>query len=31
VRTAEALKSILENTGNGVKYQTLSNPEFLAE
>ncbi|MAW97101.1 MULTISPECIES: nucleotide sugar dehydrogenase [unclassified Leeuwenhoekiella] len=31
VRTAEALKSILENTGNGVKFQILSNPEFLAE
>ena len=31
VRTAEALKSILENTGNGVNYQILSNPEFLAE
>lgn len=31
VRTAEALKSILENTGSGVKYQILSNPEFLAE
>jgi UDPglucose 6-dehydrogenase len=31
VRTAEAVKSILDNTGNGVKYQILSNPEFLAE
>ncbi|MFD2917461.1 nucleotide sugar dehydrogenase [Psychroserpens luteus] len=31
VRTANALKSILENTGNGVKFQILSNPEFLAE
>lgn len=31
VRTAEALKNILENTGNGVSYQILSNPEFLAE
>ncbi len=31
VRTAEALKSILENTGNGVRFQILSNPEFLAE
>ncbi|MCM8568750.1 nucleotide sugar dehydrogenase [Gramella jeungdoensis] len=31
VRTAEALKNILENTGNGVNYQILSNPEFLAE
>ena len=31
VRTAEALKSILDNTGNGVKFDILSNPEFLAE
>ncbi|TQI71956.1 UDPglucose 6-dehydrogenase [Gramella sp. Hel_I_59] len=31
VRTAEALKSILENTGNAVNFQILSNPEFLAE
>jgi UDPglucose 6-dehydrogenase len=31
VRTAEALKSILHNTGNGVNFQILSNPEFLAE
>lgn len=31
VRTAEALKNILENTGNGVSYQIISNPEFLAE
>lgn len=31
VRTAEAVKNILENTGNGVKFQILSNPEFLAE
>ena len=31
VRTAEALKSILHNTGNGVKFDILSNPEFLAE
>src|SRR5690606_4866441 len=31
VRTAEALKSILENTGNGVNFHILSNPEFLAE
>lgn len=31
VRTAEALKNILDHTGNGVKYQILSNPEFLAE
>ena len=31
VRTAEAIKTILLNTGNGVNYQILSNPEFLAE
>src|SRR5690606_40146124 len=31
VRTAEALQSILHNTGNGVKFHILSNPEFLAE
>lgn len=31
VRTAEALKDILQNAGNGVKFQVLSNPEFLAE
>jgi len=31
VRTAQALKSILHNTGNGVNYHILSNPEFLAE
>ena len=31
VRTAEAIKSILDNTGNGVQLQILSNPEFLAE
>lgn len=31
VRTAEAVKSILDNTGNGVKFNILSNPEFLAE
>lgn len=31
VRTAEALKSILHNTGNGVNFDILSNPEFLAE
>ncbi|AVR46916.1 nucleotide sugar dehydrogenase [Christiangramia fulva] len=31
VRTAETLKNILTNTGNGVNYQILSNPEFLAE
>ena len=31
VRTASAIKSILDETGNGVKFQILSNPEFLAE
>lgn len=31
VRTAEAVRNILDNTGNGVKFQILSNPEFLAE
>ncbi len=31
VRTAETLKSILHNTGNGVGFHILSNPEFLAE
>lgn len=31
VRTAQAIKDILDNTGNGVKFQILSNPEFLAE
>ncbi|WP_084399621.1 UDP-glucose 6-dehydrogenase [Pseudotamlana agarivorans] len=31
VKTAQAIKSILDNTGNGVKFQILSNPEFLAE
>lgn len=31
VRTAEAIRAILDNTGNGVKFQILSNPEFLAE
>jgi len=31
VRTAEAIKTILYNTGNDVNFQILSNPEFLAE
>jgi len=31
VRTAEAIKSILENNTNGINFQILSNPEFLAE
>ncbi|HHH54370.1 MAG TPA: hypothetical protein ENK91_11980 [Bacteroidetes bacterium] len=31
IKTAQAVKKILENTGNGVNFQVLSNPEFLAE
>ncbi|TCD02663.1 UDP-glucose 6-dehydrogenase [Pedobacter psychroterrae] len=31
VRTAEAIKDILQYTGSGVQFQVLSNPEFLAE
>lgn len=31
VRTAQTIKQILDNTGNHVKFQVLSNPEFLAE
>ena len=31
VRTAQAIKSILHNTGSDVKFEILSNPEFLAE
>ena len=31
VKTAQAIKSILNHTGNGVQFQILSNPEFLAE
>jgi UDPglucose 6-dehydrogenase len=31
VRTASAIRSILENTSNGLNFQILSNPEFLAE
>lgn len=31
VRTAEAVRDILQSTGNGVRFQVLSNPEFLAE
>ncbi|AJR02867.1 UDP-glucose 6-dehydrogenase [Siansivirga zeaxanthinifaciens] len=31
VRTASAIKNILDHTGNGVQFQILSNPEFLAE
>lgn len=31
VRTAQTLQTILDHTGNGVKFEVLSNPEFLAE
>ena len=31
VRTAEAVKTILDSTGSGVHFEVLSNPEFLAE
>ena len=31
VKTAEAIQNILDKTGNGVNFQILSNPEFLAE
>jgi len=31
VRTAETIRTIVENTGKGVHFQILSNPEFLAE
>ena len=31
VKTAAAIKSILDETGSGVKFEILSNPEFLAE
>ncbi|MFA5713164.1 MAG: nucleotide sugar dehydrogenase [Bacteroidales bacterium] len=31
VRTAQTIKHILDNSGNKVKFQVLSNPEFLAE
>ena len=31
VKTAEAIQNILDNTGKGVNFQILSNPEFLAE
>ncbi|MBK5214525.1 MAG: UDP-glucose 6-dehydrogenase [Flavobacteriaceae bacterium] len=31
VKTAEAIKTILFSKQNGVKFQVLSNPEFLAE
>ena len=29
VKTAEAIKDILDNTGNGIHFEILSNPEFL--
>lgn len=31
VRTAETLQTILDSSGNGVNFEVLSNPEFLAE
>jgi UDPglucose 6-dehydrogenase len=31
VRTAEKIKEILDREGNGVHFEILSNPEFLAE
>jgi UDPglucose 6-dehydrogenase len=31
VRTAQAIQNILDNTGDGVHFEILSNPEFLAE
>jgi UDP-glucose 6-dehydrogenase len=31
VRTAEAIRTILDSTAGGPKFQVLSNPEFLAE
>jgi UDPglucose 6-dehydrogenase len=31
VRTAESVKRILDSAGKGIKFQVLSNPEFLAE
>lgn len=31
VRTAEKIKEILDTEGNGVNFEILSNPEFLAE
>ncbi|MBK0368805.1 nucleotide sugar dehydrogenase [Flavobacterium agrisoli] len=31
VRTAKTLQTILDHTGNGVNFEVLSNPEFLAE
>ena len=31
VKTAQAMKRILATSGNGTKFEVLSNPEFLAE
>ena len=31
VRTAEKLKKFLEDNSNGIHFEILSNPEFLAE
>ena len=31
IKTAQAVRKILANTENGVNFQVLSNPEFLAE
>ncbi len=31
VRTADVLEQILKSTGSGVKFEVVSNPEFLAE
>lgn len=31
VRTAQTLQTILDSNGSGVKFEVLSNPEFLAE
>jgi UDPglucose 6-dehydrogenase len=31
VRTAQSIKTILSNNNKGLKFQVLSNPEFLAE
>ena len=31
VRTAEAMERILHSNGNGVQFEVVSNPEFLAE
>lgn len=31
IKTAQAVRRILTNIGNGVEFQVLSNPEFLAE